>query len=272
MIELNNFYIGESVKFMQEQMPDNFIDLTVTSPPYDDLRDYKGFVFDYKKMGREIFRITKPGGLLVWIVGDRVKKGSETLLPLEQGLYFKSIGFNAHDTMIYQKNAFPFPDKTRNAQVFEYMFVLSKGKAKTTNIIEVPTKKANRIKNKKSCYRLKDGSTAPMKYETGKDFRNKENVWIYEVGYMKSTKDKIAFKHPAIFPDKLAEDHIISWSNEGDIVFDPMCGAGTTCKMAWLNNRSFIGIDISGEYINKICIPRLKDYGWPDHRQVQVQI
>ena len=150
--------------------------------------------------------------------------------------------------MIYQKNAFPFPDKTRYAQVIEYMFVLSKGKPSTTNIIRVPTKEANRIKNKKSCQRLANGETVPMKYETGKNERNKENVWMYEVGYMKTTKDKFAFKHPAMYPERLAHDHIISWSNEGDIVFDPMCGSGTTCKMAKQLGRNFIGIDISEEY------------------------
>ena len=269
MIELNNFYMGESVSLMRENIPDNFIDLAVTSPPYDDLRKYNGFLFDYKSMGKELYRITKEGGIVVWIVGDKIKKGSETLTPFEQALYFKSIGFNMHDTMIYQKNAFPFPDKTRNAQVFEYMFVLSKGKPKTTNIIRVPTKESNRIKNKKSCYRTPDGETVPMKYETGKDTRNKENVWVYEVGYMKTTKDKESYKHPAMFPEQLVQDHILTWSNEGDIILDPMCGAGTTCKMAWLNKRNFIGIDMSEEYINDICKPRLEKYGWNKELQLK---
>jgi len=262
LLQLNQFYIGEAVNFMKENIPDNFVDLTVTSPPYDNLRTYKGFIFDYKSMLKELYRVTKNGGVLVWITGDATINGSETLTSFRHALYAKEIGFNVHDTMIYQKNAFPFPDKTRYAQVFEYMFVLSKGKPNTTNIIRVPTKEANRIKNKKSCQRLPNGETVPMKYETGKSERNKENVWMFEVGYMKTTKDKFAFQHPAMFPEQLAQDHIISWSNEGDIVLDPMCGSGTTCKMAWLNNRKFIGIDISEEYINDICKPRLKQYGW----------
>lgn len=230
------------------ELPDNYIDLTVTSPPYDNLRTYNGFSFDFEGIAKELFRVTKQGGVVVWVIGDSVVRGSETGNAFRQALHFKEIGFNLHDTMIYQKNAFPFPDKTRYAQVFEYMFVLSKGKPNTTNIIRVPTKEANRIKNKKSYQRLPNGETVPMKYETGKSERNKENVWMFEVGYMKTTKDKFAFQHPAMFPEQLAHDHIISWSNEGDIVFDPMCGSGTTCKMAKQLGRNFIGIDISEEY------------------------
>ena len=244
---LNKVICGDCLEVMGE-LPDNYIDLTVTSPPYDNLRTYNGFSFDFEGIAKELFRVTKQGGVVVWVIGDSVVRGSETGNAFRQALHFKEIGFNLHDTMIYQKNAFPFPDKTRYAQVFEYMFVLSKGKPNTTNIIRVPTKEANRIKNKKSCQRLPNGETVPMKYETGKSERNKENVWMFEVGYMKTTKDKFAFQHPAMFPEQLAHDHIISWSNEGDIVFDPMCGSGTTCKMAKQLGRNFIGIDISKEY------------------------
>ena len=251
--------LGDCINWMRE-MPDECIDLTVTSPPYANLRDYNGYGFNFENIAKELYRITKTGGVVVWIVGDKVEKGSETLAPFEQSLFFKKeVGLLQHDTMIYKKNAFPFPERNRYAQVFEYMFVLSKRKPKTAIIKKVPTKEHNRIKNKTSCYRTKSGETVPMKYETGKNTRNKENIWEYEVGYMKTTKDKFAYKHPATFPEKLAEDHILSWSNEVDIVFDPMVGAGTTCKMAKLNNRKFIGIDVSEEYLRDICIPRLKN-------------
>ena len=76
--------------------------------------------------------------------------------------------------------------------------------------------------------------------------------------------------HNAPFPEQLANDHIISWSNEGDIILDPMCGSGTTCKMAYLNKRNFIGIDISEEYINDICIPRLNSYGWQQKENINI--
>ena len=266
MIELNKFYIGESVQFMKDNIPDNFVDLTVTSPPYLDLRDYKGFIFDFESMAKEIYRITKNGGMLVWVVGDKVINKSETLIPFEQALYFKSIGFRMHDTMIYEKSTSPFPESKRYNQMFEYMFVLVKGDINTFNPIKIPCKSYTGRKPKKDGgYRQKDGSFKLANYETRKSTKTKGNIWRYNIGMNQTTKDKIAFKHPAQFPEALANDHILSWSNEGDIILDPMCGAGTTCKMAWLNNRKFIGIDMSEEYINDICKPRLKMYGWDEN-------
>ena len=258
MIELNKFYVGESVNFIKESIPDNFVDLTVTSPPYDNLRKYKGFAFDYKNMLEQLFRVTKNGGVVVWIVADGVENASETGTSFKQALYAKEAGFNIHDTMIYQKNSYPFPPTNRYYQQFEYMFIFSKGKPKTTNLLRCEAQGRKRV----STTRNPDGTTSKTKYETGHDTRIRDNVWLCNTGYMRTTKDKIAYKHPALFPDNLAQDHILTWSNEGDIILDPMCGAGTTCKMTYLNNRKFIGIDMSEEYINDICIPRLTSYGW----------
>lgn len=257
-LPINQIIHGDCLEVMKG-LPDKCIDLTVTSPPYDDLRTYNGFNWDFEGVAKELYRITKDGGVVVWVVGDRVINGSETLIPFNQALYFKQIGFNIHDTMIYQKNAMPFPEQTRYIQCFEYMFVMSKGKPKSHNMIKEPTRVANRIKNKKSCQRNKDGTTTPMKYETGKNERNKWNVWVYEVGYNKTTKDKEAFQHPAMFPEALARDHIISWSNKGDLVLDPFVGSGTTAKMALLNGRNYIGIDISEEYC-EIARKRIAKY------------
>ncbi len=257
-LPVNQIICGDCLEVMKG-LPDKCIDLTVTSPPYDDLRTYNGFNWDFEGVAKELYRITKDGGVVVWVVGDRVINGSETLIPFNQALYFKQIGFNIHDTMIYQKNAMPFPEQTRYIQCFEYMFVMSKGKPKSHNMIKEPTRVANRIKNKKSCQRNKDGTTTPMKYETGKNERNKWNVWVYEVGYNHTTKDKEAFQHPAMFPEALARDHIISWSNKGDLVLDPFLGSGTTAKMALLNGRNYIGIDISEEYC-EIARKRIAKY------------
>lgn len=286
MIKLNNFYIGESVSFIRKNIPDDFVDLTVTSPPYDDLRIYKGFVFDYQNMLKELYRVTKQGGVVVWVVNDKTYKGSETLTSFKQALFAKEkIGFNV-ETMIYNRTS-PFPANIRYQQDFEYMFVFSKGKVKTFNPLrelksekEIKKITKRKIDPKTKSYRNKDGSTKKLDEnglkrveKASKDITKiKSNVWRINAGYMVSTVDKIAFNHPAIFPDKLAEDHIISWSNEGDIVLDPMCGAGTTCKMAWLNNRKFIGIDMSEEYINEICIPRLEMYGWKQEENKNTNI
>lgn len=240
-------YQGDCLEVMK-QLDSEAIDLTITSPPYDNLRNYNGFNFNFEGIAKELFRLTKHGGVVVWVVGDRVKNGSEMCIPDKQKLYFKEIGFNVHDTMIYQKNAMPFPEQTRYIQCFEYMFIFSKGKPKTVNLIKEPTKGYK--SSKSSAQRNKDGTTSKLKYEQGKKYRSKWNVWVYEVGFNKTTKDKFAYKHPAMFPEQLANDHILSWSNEGDTILDPMCGSGTTLKMAKINNRNAIGIELSEEYLN----------------------
>ena len=246
-MEINKIYCENNLDTMK-RMPDNFIDLTVTSPPYDNLRDYKGYSFDFEAIAKELYRVTKQGGVVVWVVGDATINGSETGTSFKQALYFKEIGFNLHDTMIYWKDSFAFPEQTRYAQNIEYMFVLSKGKPTTTNIIKVPTNVDNRVKSRSHKYRTKTGDTTPVKYEVGKNTRNMENIWIYNCGLNHSSKDVIAFEHPAIFPERLAYDHIISWSNEGDLVYDPFMGSGTTAKAAIASGRNYIGSEISEEY------------------------
>ena len=240
---------GDCLELMKN-IPDGSVDLTVTSPPYDNLRTYNGFSWDFENTARELLRITKNGGVVVWIVGDSYdKKGSETLTSFKQALFFKEIGFNVHDTMIYQKNSYPFPPSNRYYQQFEYMFVLSKGKPKTANLLRQKTK-WRKDTNQVSTCRNADGSTSAMKYEKGKEDRILDNVWLINTGYMRTTKDKFAYKHPAMFPEELCEKHILSWSNEGDIIFDCFMGSGTTGKMAVLNNRRFIGIELDEEYFN----------------------
>jgi DNA modification methylase len=241
---------GDCLELMKD-IPDKSIDMILTSPPYDNLRDYNGYTFDFEGIAKELFRVTKQGGVVVWVVGDATIKGSETGTSFKQALYFKEIGFNLHDTMIYQKNSYPFPPVNRYYQQFEYMFVLSKGKPKTYNI----QRQENIWKQKEkhsSTQRNSDGTTSNLKYETGLDTRKMDNVWKIDTGYMRGSKDKITFEHPATFPDLLAERHILSWSNEGDTVLDPMAGSGTTLKMAQKNNRNYIGIEISQEYIDII--------------------
>jgi len=251
---LNKVICGDCLEVMKG-IPNKSVDLVVTSPPYDNLRDYGGYKFNFENTAKELFRLLKEGGVIVWVIGDATVNGSETGTSFKQALYFKELGLNLHDTMIYQKNTYPFPPHTRYYQQFEYMFIFSKDKPKTTNLLRIETKWRQKNKHS-STQRNKDGTTTHLKYETGKDTRIKDNVWLYDCGYMRGTKDKIAFKHPATFPDKLAQDHILSWSNEGDIVLDPMCGSGTTCKMAKLLNRRFIGIELNSDYC-KIAERRL---------------
>lgn len=242
---INRIICGDNLEVMKD-IPNGAIVLTVTSPPYGDLRDYKGFSFDYKKLMKELFKVIKVGGILVWVVGDQTINGSESGNSFRQALYAKEVGFKLYDTMIYLKNNLPFPQLKRYNQIFEYMFVLSKRKPKTLNLLE--RKNIYGAFTRSMTHRQKNGDMKETKNVKYKNKSNFGNVWLYDGGYMKSTKDKIAYKHPAIFPDELAQDHIISWSNKGDVVLDPMCGSGTTCKMAKKLGRRFIGIDVSPEY------------------------
>ena len=243
-------------------MPDECIDLTVTSPPYDNLRTYQGFNWNFEATAKELYRITKEGGIVVWIVGDATVKGSETGTSFKQALYFKEIGFNLHDTMIYHKNSLPM-NHNRYEQDFEYMFVFSKGKPNTFNPIRIPCKYPEKETARQNSYFSeteevnRKARSGKKRKPVGKD-KIKGNIWYYATGKNHSTQDTIAFNHPAIFPEVLANDHIISWSNENDIIFDPFMGSGTTAKMAMLNNRKFIGCELSEEYC-KIIEERLEN-------------
>jgi len=255
-IELNKIYNESNLETMA-RMPDCFIDLTVTSPPYDGLRNYNGYSFPFEDIAKELYRVTKVGGVLVWVVGDSVIDGSESGTSFKQALYFKEIGFNLHDTMIYQKDVMPFPEQTRYNQCFEYMFIFSKGKPKTFNAIKEKTQGYK--PSKTSTTRNADGKTVGLKYEQGKDERSLFNIWKFGCGYNKTTNDEIAFKHPAMFPEDLAKKHIYTWSSEGDIVYDCFGGAGTTVKMAHLQKRNWIMSEISEEYC-KIAEKRIEPY------------
>jgi site-specific DNA-methyltransferase (adenine-specific) len=251
-----NKIINEDSEKVLKEIPSNSIDLTVTSPPYDEIRDYKGYNFTDTVLCNiiaELFRITKSGGVVVWVVGDATVNGSESGTSFRQALKFMEIGFKLHDTMIYEKNTSSFParrDGNRYTQIFEYMFVFCKDKIKNVNLIcDKPNKWAGHTNWGKNTTRLKNGElqeTSDIKPVP--DFSPRNNIWKYNVGKGFNSKDKESHEHPAIFPEQLAEDHIISWSNEGDIVLDPFSGSGTTSKMAKKNNRKYIGIDISEEY------------------------
>ena len=263
MVELNKIYNEDNISLIT-RMPDDFIDLTVTSPPYDNLRDYKGYTFDFETLAKELYRVTKPGGVVVWVVGDATIKGSETGSSFRQALQFMDVGFNLHDTMIYEKNTSSFPARRtskRYTQIFEYMFILSKGKLTTGNLIcDKPNRYAGTINWGKNTQRGKDGKLVETSdIKPVPDFSPRNNIWRYVVGGGFGSKDKRAYKHPATFPMQLAKDHIISWSNEGDLVFDPFMGSGTTAVAALDTNRRYIGAEIAKEYV-EIANDRIKNH------------
>jgi DNA modification methylase len=247
---VNKIICGDSAIMLLTLEPES-VDLTVTSPPYDNLRTYNGYTFDFETIARELYRVTKPGGVVVWVVGDETDGGTETGESFRQALYFKSLGFNIHDTMIWNKGGFSAVGSlaVRYAPVFEYMFVLSKGLPKTFN----PLKDRKTLNAGKLVYgtvRNADGSMKPVTNNGGKRvaaYSQRFNIWDID-----PVKDNRADDHPAPFPEVLARDHILSWSNPGDLVLDPFAGSGTTLKMAKETGRNYIGIEISPDYCKLI--------------------
>lgn len=242
-MEINKVYNESNLETMR-RMTDGFIDLVVTSPPYDSLRTYNGYSFPFEDIAKELFRVIKDGGVLVWVVGDSTKNGSESLTSFSQVLYFKEIGFNVHDTMIYGKNSYMPLTHNRYEQQFEYMFVISKGKPKTFNPILIPSLTAGTTRNRGGSKAKENSYAERLRAEktTVNNNKQKGNIWFYDVG----KNDKTL--HNAPFPEHLANDHIVSWSNENDLVYDPFMGSGTTGKIAALQNRNYIGSEISLEY------------------------
>jgi len=237
-LDINRIYCMDAKEGLK-LLPDDFVDLTVTSPPYDDLRTYKGYSFDFEPIAQELYRITKPGGVVVWVVGDATVKGSETGTSFEQALYFRQLGFRM-ETMVWEKTGSGCLGSSRYyGQNFEYMFVFAKGTPKTTNLI---CDRENIVKGGRAVVNAglnREGKGKNRVIER-KPFGKRNNIWRFDT--QKNSE------HPAPFPEQLAHDHIISWSNPGDLILDPMCGSGTTCKMAMATGRRYIGIDISEEY------------------------
>lgn len=250
-------YNGDCNEVMEQMYLDGIkVDLTVTSPPYDNLRTYKDSLEwneeIWKRVIENLYKITADGGVVVWVVGDATVKGSETGTSFKQALYFKEVGFNLHDTMIYKKNNYMPLNHNRYDQEFEYMFVFSKGKPKTFNPKLQPCKTAGAkynyaTRSSASSKEANGALRARDKEMTTKSHKYSGNIWGYDVGKHKGSKDDI-WAHPATFPEQLAEDHIISWSDENDIVFDPFMGSNTVGKKSAILNRRFIGIEKVKEY------------------------
>lgn len=250
---MNKIIQGDCLEVMKT-LEDKSIDMVLTSPPYDNLRTYNGSLdwgeHIWKPVIQELFRIIKDGGVVVWVVGDATINGSETGTSFKQALYFKEVGFNLHDTMIWSKPTFTATGalKTRYAQTFEYMFVFIRGKIKTFNPIKDRINKSYGRK-KDGKIRLRNGITKPQS-SLGKPinkYGQRFNVW--DMSTEVSNNNRF---HPAQFPEKLAHDHIISWSNEEDTILDPFAGSGTVGKIAKQLNRNYILIEKEPEYIEII--------------------
>lgn len=250
-MELSYALITGPAEDMLKHIPAQSVDLVVTSPPYDSIRDYTGHTFDgpsFRKIARQLYRVLKDGGTLVWIVADQTRNGSESFTSFRQALFFRdTVGFNAHDTMIYERKGPPLTHN-RYEQSFEYMFVFTKGRPKTFNGMREPKEYPEKKLRQKAWSRWADGTHKIRENKIDNDTRLRYNVWHVPMGHV--AEEKIAHQQPAIFPEVLAQDHICTWSNEGDVVLDPFCGSGTTGKMALKMGRKFIGIEISEVYMS----------------------
>lgn len=258
MLQVNKIY-NENCLDTMSKMSDNYIDLVITSPPYDNMRTYNNVIsannskgndysFDFEKIAKELYRVIKDGGVLVWVVGDETIKGNETGTSFKQALYFKECGFNLFDTMIYLKPPRGSVGNNRTYwQAFEYMFILSKGLPNNINLLLDRKNKESRLGDN-GTKRLQNGELLKLKRSGYGEYGRRTNVWEYRIGKGHSTSDNIAYQHPAIFPEKLAYDHIITWSNKNDLIYDPMMGSGTVAKMSILSERNYIGSEINTDY------------------------
>ena len=241
-LPINQIICGDNVETLRG-FPDDCVDLTVTSPPYDNLRTYGGHSWDFEGVAQQLWRVTKPGGVVVWVVNDATVDGSETGTSFRQALRFMEIGFRLHDTMTYVKSGFAKPFPNRYHQASEYMFILSNGEPSTFNpICDKPNSRAGAKTS--STIREANGDLTFRGVKTISEFGRRLNWWLVD----SARNDMDNGDHPAAFPEALARDHILSWSNEGDIVLDPFSGSGTTAKMAKLMGRSYIGIEVNPEY------------------------
>jgi site-specific DNA-methyltransferase (adenine-specific) len=256
-LPINKIVCGDNVATMAT-FPAESIDLVVTSPPYDNLRTYGGHTWDFEGVAQQLWRVIKTGGVVVWVVNDATVNGSETGTSFRQALRFMEIGFRLHDTMIWERTC-PFPESTRYRPNFEYMFVLSNGSPKSFNPI-MDRKVTTGTRSTPPQERQPDGRIIKPNRDYSAHYREyapRFNTWKHVNGSTNGTSDLYAYKHPAVFPEGIARDHIISWSNEGDIVLDPFSGSGTTAKMAKHNGRRYIGIEINPEYC-EIAAKRLE--------------
>jgi DNA modification methylase len=254
---VNSLLLSDCFQAMR-LLPNNCIQLTVTSPPYDSVRAYGEHQFDFYGIAEELYRVTAPGGVVVWIVQEQVVRGSQSGSSSEQRSYFYDIGFNLYDLMVMVSVGHRLPQKGRYVNQYQQAIVLSKGQPRSVTILEDrPNRTVGKISKGKM--RTRNGDLVMAHRDTiTSPLGKRSNVWEYSVGGVHTTRDHYAFGHPALMAERMAQDHILSWSCPNDIVFDPMCGAATTCKMALLNDRRYLGVEIYEPYFD-IAVQRMRD-------------
>lgn len=256
-LPINTILHGDSAEVMQS-FPDKCIPLTVTSPPYAKMRLYGGHDYTwetFKSVATQLVRITMEGGVICWVVRNQIVKERENLQAEKEKLFFADdLGLWPHQTIIGAPKGVPLPQSRRYASNFDYVYVFSKGHPRIVNIIR--DRRNSRFGDLKSNRLIRESNGSERlacggEYAIAKwGFRS--NLWSYSTGGNHTATDRISAKHPARMGEPLAEDLIISFSKPGDLVFDPFAGAGTSLKMALLNQRQWLGVEIFDEYVELI--------------------
>lgn len=249
-----NIKAEDGLKYLENES----IDLVVTSPPYDDIRRYSdeendsNYEFDINVIIDELYRVIKKGGVIIWVVNDKVNKGSESTTSFHQAISFVEKGFKLYDTMIFAKHNPAPKNHKRYEQAFEYMFMFSKGIPKTANMIMKRCKLAGKNRNKHT-YRHDSSGNLGLQHKQGKvlEYKIKNNIFKYTIGNSEKYLDIVKREHEAKFPLELARDQILSWSNEEDTVLDPFSGSGTTAIAAILTDRKYIGFEKTKKYTER---------------------
>jgi len=258
-MELNKILKGDCLELM-ENIEDKSIDMIITSPPYDDIKNYNynlNWNFGiFKLISNEMNRVLKDGGVIIWVVNDKTQNGSESLSSFKQVIFFNELGLKLYDTMIYKKLNYTPLTHRRYEQEFEYMFCLSKGIPKTFNPIKIKCKYGGtKSRGSPSFYKSNnDNLTKINKYIINNE-KIKGNIFEYNTGSLTNIK----LNHPAVFPLELVNDQIISWSNENDIILDCFAGSGTTAIACINTNRNYILMEKEEKYID-IINDRIKNH------------
>jgi site-specific DNA-methyltransferase (adenine-specific) len=232
-----------------KEMPDNAVDLMVTSPPYDSIRDYNGYAFDLHETGKEVYRILKPGGIGVMVLQDQTHNFGKSLTSFRTILdWCDSIGFKLFECVIYRKYG---PEgawwRNRFRVDHEYMPIFLKGERPqyfNKEPLKVQSKHGGRILTGSGSRRT-DGGTNPTVTRMINPTKCRGTIWDY---LMAGDKDSLKRRHPATFPDQIPMDFISCFCPPGGIVLDPFMGCGSTAVAAVRLDRKFIGFEISSAY------------------------